>query len=55
VYVNYLGGDEAPGRLHTAYGTEKLARLAAVKMQYDPANVFRMNQNIAPAAVRTMS
>jgi FAD/FMN-containing dehydrogenase len=53
VYVNYLGGDEGPDRLHAAYGTAKLARLAALKMKYDPANVFRMNQNIAPdAAVR---
>jgi FAD/FMN-containing dehydrogenase len=50
VYVNYLGGDEDAGRLLAAYGPVKLARLAAVKMRYDPANMFRMNQNIAPVA-----
>jgi len=50
VYVNYLGGDEGAERLRAAYGTEKLARLAVLKMKYDPDNVFRMNQNILPAA-----
>jgi FAD/FMN-containing dehydrogenase len=50
VYVNYLGADEGAERLQAAYGAAKLSRLAALKMKYDPANVFRMNQNIAPAA-----
>jgi hypothetical protein len=48
-YVNYLGGDEGSGGLKTAYGAATLGRLAALKMKYDPANLFRMNQNIAPA------
>jgi FAD/FMN-containing dehydrogenase len=47
-YVNYLAGDEGADGLQAAYGTEKLARLAALKVKYDPANLFRMNQNIAP-------
>jgi FAD/FMN-containing dehydrogenase len=49
-YVNYLGGDEGVEGLKAAYGA-KLARLAALKTKYDPANLFRMNQNIAPTRV----
>jgi FAD/FMN-containing dehydrogenase len=48
MYVNYLGGDEGAAGLEAAYGA-KLGRLAAIKGKYDPANLFRMNQNIAPA------
>jgi hypothetical protein len=49
-YVNYLGGDEGVDGLKAAYGA-KLAWLAALKAKFDPTNLFRMNQNIAPAAV----
>jgi FAD/FMN-containing dehydrogenase len=51
VYVNYLGQarDEGHERIRAAYGTETYARLAALKRQYDPTNLFRMNQNITPA------
>jgi hypothetical protein len=45
VYVNYLSGDEA-GRIRSAYGPETHARLVALKKAYDPANLFRLNQNI---------
>jgi FAD/FMN-containing dehydrogenase len=48
VYVNFLGDDEAD-RLPGAYGAN-LARLAAIKAKYDPGNLFRVNQNIAPKA-----
>ena len=51
VYVNYLGreADEGVGRIAAAYGPEKYARLVALKNKYDPANLFRLNQNIKPS------
>jgi hypothetical protein len=46
-YVNYMGdaGDE---RLRASYGEAKYERLLALKRRYDPANLFRLNQNITP-------
>jgi FAD/FMN-containing dehydrogenase len=49
-YVNCLGGDEGAAGLKAAYGA-KLERLATLKAKFDPTNLFRMNQNIAPATV----
>ena len=46
-YLNYAS-EAAAGGLETEYGVERLARLRAVKRQYDPANTFRFNHNIAP-------
>jgi FAD/FMN-containing dehydrogenase len=48
VYVNYLGPeiDEGANRVRAAYGAQKYERLLALKQEYDPENVFRMNQNI---------
>jgi FAD/FMN-containing dehydrogenase len=48
VYVNFLM-DEGQARVRQAYGAAKYERLAALKARLDPDNVFRMNQNIAPA------
>jgi FAD/FMN-containing dehydrogenase len=48
VYVNFLGGDEAPGRVREAYGDAIYNRLVDVKTTYDPGNVFHYNQNIRP-------
>ena len=47
VYVNFMTQDEQ-ARVRDAYGGN-YARLAELKRKYDPANVFRANQNIAPA------
>jgi FAD/FMN-containing dehydrogenase len=46
-YVNFMS-DEPHGRLRTVYGPAKYDRLVALKRRYDPQNVFRHNQNIAP-------
>jgi FAD/FMN-containing dehydrogenase len=49
VYVNFLTQDEQQDRIRAAYGAN-YDRLAALKRKYDPTNLFRMNQNIKPAA-----
>jgi FAD/FMN-containing dehydrogenase len=48
VYVNFLGGDEGPGRVREAYGDSVYDRLVDVKTRYDPDNVFHHNQNVRP-------
>jgi FAD/FMN-containing dehydrogenase len=47
VYVNFMPGDEAQRVSRGAYGPN-YERLARLKAQYDPENLFRQNQNIAP-------
>jgi hypothetical protein len=46
VYVNFMSGDEED-RVPEAY-RERWDRMIAVKTQFDPHNVFRLNQNIPP-------
>jgi FAD binding domain/Berberine and berberine like len=48
VYVNFLG-DEGDDRIREMYGAAKYARLQALKREYDPDNLFHLNQNIPPA------
>ncbi|MEU7555172.1 FAD-binding oxidoreductase [Streptomyces sp. NPDC044571] len=50
VYVNFLM-DEGERRIRQAYGPGALGRLRALKAEWDPANVFRLNQNIPPPPV----
>ena len=49
VYLNYIG-DEGEDRIKQGYGA-KYEKLSILKRKYDPQNLFRMNQNIAPAKV----
>ena len=46
VYINFLTADEG-ARIKDAYG-KNYERLVAIKTRYDPDNLFRHNQNIAP-------
>jgi hypothetical protein len=47
IYANFISDEGAAG-VEAAYGG-RVARLRALKDRYDPANVFRMNANIAPS------
>src|SRR5690606_3433508 len=47
-YVNFLQYET--DRLGDAYPPATLARLREIKRRYDPENLFKMNQNILPAA-----
>jgi FAD/FMN-containing dehydrogenase len=49
VYVNFLDADDGSSRVREAYGDQVYRRLAAIKAQYDPDNVFHHNKNIQPA------
>jgi Berberine and berberine like len=47
-YVGFLA-DEGEERVRAAYPGPTWDRLREVKREYDPDNVFRLNQNIPPA------
>jgi FAD/FMN-containing dehydrogenase len=48
VYHNFIG-DEGEDRLVAGFGRENYERLARVKAEYDPDNVFHLNPNVKPA------
>ncbi len=47
-YVNF-DAETGVSDVQSAYGEQIYARLARLKRQYDPANLFRRNQNVRPA------
>jgi len=47
-YVNFMM-DEGQERVQAAF-RDNYARLAHIKAKYDPANLFRVNQNICPTS-----
>jgi FAD/FMN-containing dehydrogenase len=51
-YLNFVT-EESGDRVVAAFGTRAYARLQALKDRYDPDNVFRSNQNVAPTLART--
>ncbi|WP_254524923.1 FAD-binding oxidoreductase [Natrinema caseinilyticum] len=48
VYVNFLDADDSIPRVRESYGEDTYRRLAEIKTEYDPENVFHRNQNIEP-------
>jgi hypothetical protein len=46
-YVNFEA-ETGAGRARATYGPEIYDRLARLKSEYDPANLFRRNQNVQP-------
>lgn len=51
LYLNFPGfGEEGEELVRSAAGRENFDRLVTLKEEYDPENVFRLNQNITPSA-----
>jgi FAD/FMN-containing dehydrogenase len=48
-YAGFVG-DEGEARAREAYPAATWERLARIKAQYDPDNLFRLNQNIPPTS-----
>ena len=48
-YFNYLAEDATSDDVAKAFGAKRFERLVALKDRYDPTNMFRFNQNIAPS------
>ena len=46
-YTGFMGADDT-SRVREAYGDAAWRKLTRIKAKYDPANLFRLNQNIPP-------
>ena len=51
-YVGFLGDDDEE-TIRAAYPGGNWERLRGLKRRYDPDNLFRLNHNIPPAALKT--
>jgi FAD/FMN-containing dehydrogenase/predicted ester cyclase len=50
LYLNFPGfGEEGEELVRSAAGQENFDRLVALKTEYDPENLFRLNQNVTPS------
>ena len=48
-YLNHLAGDDKPEKIRASFGAN-YERLVALKQQYDPTNLFRLNPNVKPGS-----
>ena len=48
-YLNFIG-EEGEARVRAGFGRANHERLARVKAEWDPENVFHVNQNVRPQA-----
>ncbi|GIH61673.1 FAD-binding oxidoreductase [Microbispora siamensis] len=54
-YLNFLDASATPDQVRAAYSPDAYARLAELKAEYDPGNVFRLNHNIPPSRRRAVA
>ncbi len=47
--------DQSREKVEASFGSERYERLVALKNEYDPTNLFRLNQNIQPAQEQLVS
>jgi len=52
-YVNFLNEEEEGERIEAAYGKKTLRTLAALKVKYDPENMFRHTKNVLAESTST--